>query len=95
MLFARIGDSVIGTCVCTPYPYPDVGVISTGDATHLDTGMAVAGVGNIAVFSCGSAVITTGTATDLTCGIMVARTGDAVSGCATGTIVSSSTHITI
>lgn len=95
MLFARIGDSVIGTCLCSTPPYPDVGIISTGDPLHLDTGQPVARIGDTAIFSCGTAIITTGTALDISSGQPVARTGDMVSGCATGSIVSASIHLTM
>lgn len=95
MLFARIGDSVIGTCLCATPPYPAVGVISTGDPMHIDMGMPVARIGDMAIFPCGSAVITTGTPMDISTAMPVARMGDVVAGCATGTIISTSIHITI
>ena len=44
MLFARINDIVMGVCVCAYPPYPDIGIITTGDVTHTDTGMPVARV---------------------------------------------------
>lgn len=95
MIFARIGDSVIGTCVCSTPPYPDVGIIATGDPLHIDAGQPVARIGDTAIFSCGSAIISSGTAMDISCGQPVARTGDVVTGCANGTIVSTTIHVTI
>lgn len=94
MLFARINDIVVGTCVCATPPYPDIGIITSGDPIHLDIALPVARVTDIVTFSCGTGIITTGSFTDISSGLPVARTGDTVVGCGNGTIVSTSIHIT-
>ena len=95
MLFARINDIVMGVCVCAYPPYPDIGVITSGDFTDIDTGLPVARVTDIVTFSCGTGVIISGTPTDISTGLMVARTGDQVTGCGQGVISSTSLHITM
>lgn len=86
MLVARIGDCVVGTCVCSSPPYPDIGVISTGDPMHIDYGSPVARIGDSVTFSCGSSVIVMGTPMDISGGTPVARIGDSVVGCGMGVI---------
>lgn len=95
MLFARINDIVMGVCVCAYPPYPDIGVITSGDTVHIDSGMPVARVSDIVTFSCGTGVIISGTPTDISTSLMVARTGDQVTGCGQGVITSTSLHITM
>lgn len=95
MLMAGVGDCVVGVCTCSSPPYPDVGIISTGDFSHIDMGRMVARIGDTVTFSCGTSAIVSGTATDISTGSIVARAGDAVTGCGNGTIVSSSTNISL
>lgn len=95
MLVARIGDCVIGTCVCAYPPYPDIGVISTGDMMHIDYGSPVARIGDTVTFSCGTSVIVSGTPTDISWGPTMARIGDSVTGCGMGTIGAGSATITM
>lgn len=95
MLVARIGDCVIGTCVCANPPYPDIGVISTGDMMHIDYGSPVARIGDTVTFSCGTSVIVSGTPTDISWGPTMARIGDSVTGCGMGTIGAGSATITM
>lgn len=95
MLFARVNDIVMGICVCADPPYPDIGVITSGDATHLDIGLPVARVTDIVTFSCGTGVIVSGTPTDISTSLITARMGDHVTGCGQGVISSTSTHITM
>lgn len=94
MLFARISDIAIGMCTCSSPPYPDIGIISTGDPIHIDIGLPVARVSDIVTFTCGTGIIVTGSFTDISTGLPVARTGDQVMGCGQGTIVSKSVHVT-
>ena len=94
MLFAKVGDTVVGTCICSYPPYPDIGIIAYGDPMHIECGMPVARVGDTAIFSCGSGVIVSGSFFDISAGQPVARTGDTTQGCGVGTIVSSSINIT-
>ena len=93
MLICKVGDIAIGTCVCTPTPYPDVGVISSGDSMMIDAGAPVGRIGDIVVFSCGSSVIAGGSSLEISCGPGLARMGDPVMGCGIGTIVASSINI--
>ena len=71
MLFARINDIVMGVCVCADPPYPDIGVITSGDTVHIDSSMPVARVSDIVTFSCGTGVIISGTPTDISTSLMV------------------------
>lgn len=95
MLCARINDIVMGICVCAIPPYPDIGVISSGDATYMDSNMPVARVNDIVTFSCGSGVIISGTSNEISASSMIARNGDQVTGCGQGVISSTSTNITM
>ena len=92
---AGVGDTVVGVCVCADPPYPDVGVISSGDPIHIDMGRIVARVGDTVTFSCGTSTIVSGTITDISTGSIVAKSGDAVTGCGNGTIISNSLNISI
>ena len=95
MLVARIGDCVIGTCVCAYPPYPDIGVITAGDIMHIDYGSSVARIGDTVTFSCGTSVIVSGTPLDISWGPPIATIGDSVTGCGMGTISAGSATITI
>ena len=95
MLIAGVGDVVVGICTCASPPYPDVGVISVGDFTHIDMGKPVARIGDTVTFSCGVSTISTGTFTDISTGSPVARTGDVATGCGNGTIIASSINVSV
>lgn len=95
MLISKIGDSVVGICGCSSPPYPDVGIITVGDPTHIDMGSLVGRVGDSVTFSCGVSTIVSGTPMHISGGTIVARTGDNAVGCGTGTIISSSMNVTM
>lgn len=93
MNIARVGDTVPGICYCVPYPpgpYPDVGIIVSGDPAHVDMGSLVARVGDTVVFSCGSSVIVSGSPMFISGLQPVARSADQVTGCGVGSIVGTS-----
>lgn len=90
MMISKIGDSVVGICVCTDTPYPDVGTIITGSPMMFNTGPNVARLGDTVSFSCGMGIIVSGAFQTINAGQPIARAGDSVSGCGNGTIVSMS-----
>jgi hypothetical protein len=81
---ALIGDPVPGTCYCPcpgPCVYPDVGVIIKGSPVLYSTGRMVAQVGDIVMFSCGTAnIVGPGALTFMSSGIPLSTTGDNVTG---------------
>lgn len=95
MIMAKVGDTVVGTCVCAYPPYPDIGIIAAGDPTQIDTGLPIARVGDTVVFSCGTSVIVSGSFTDFSTGQMAAKVGDSVQGCGTGIISATGINLTI
>lgn len=90
MMVAKIGDSVVGVCVCSDPPYPDVGIIGGGSPLWFDMSPGVARLGDPVIFSCGSSTIVSGSMMDFNIAPGVARMGDSVSGCGNGTIVATS-----
>lgn len=93
MNVAKVGDIVIGTCICANPPYPDVGVISSGFPGLLETGSPAAHLGSSVTFSCGSSTIISGTPGEITAGGLLARSGDSATGCGVGTVVASGPNI--
>ncbi len=85
MTVARIGDSVMGTCMwpvppAGPGPLPCTGIITGGDPQNMSGGMPVARIGDTVVFPIGPAFIMTGTPNELSTAPPVARLGDTVIG---------------
>lgn len=98
MNIAKVGDIVPGICYCVPTPpgpYPDIGVIVSGDPLHIDTGSPVARVGDLVMFSCGSSTIVSGSPLFLSGVQPVARSSDTVVGCGVGTVIGSSISISL
>jgi uncharacterized Zn-binding protein involved in type VI secretion len=79
-----VGSIAPGTCVCTPYPYPDVGVVMSGAPTNMEEGSPVARVGDIVMYSCGTSVIMGGSFYEIEGGMAVSTTGSIVTGCGNG-----------
>lgn len=95
MIMAKVGDTVVGTCTCSSPPYPDIGIIASGDPTQIDTGTPIARVGDSVIFSCGASVIVSGSFTDFSTGSSAAKVGDTVQGCGQGVITAAGLNLTI
>lgn len=95
MQLTKMGDLVVGTCLCVPTPpgpFPAVGVVSVALPMTFDSGIPIAGLGNIAIFPCGTATIVgPGSVSFMVGGIVASKTGDSVVGCATGTVIATGT----
>lgn len=92
MLVAKVGDVAPGMCVCAVPPFPATGVVTTGAAQFMTSGMPVAqGTLSIVMYPCGTSIITPVGVRFLTGGVPAAKTGDVVSGCGNGTLVGTST----
>ena len=84
MTVARIGDSVMATCMwpvppAGPGPLPCVGIITGGDPNDISI-MPEARIGDTVIFPIGPAFITAGNPNDMSAGMPVARIGDPVIG---------------
>lgn len=95
MIMAKVGDTVVGTCICSTPPYPDIGIIAVGDPTQIDTGRPIARVGDSVIFSCGTSVIVSGSFTDFAAGQPAAKVGDSVQGCGQGIITATGLNLTM
>lgn len=94
---AKVGDTVIGICLCVPTPpgpFPATGIITTGSSMLTTTGLPIAITGSLVMFPCGTATIIASNPRVLDTALSVARTGDQVTGCATGTVVGTSQIMT-
>lgn len=85
-----VGSIAPGTCVCTPYPYPDVGVVMSGAPMNMEESSPVARVGDIVMYSCGTSVIMSGSVYEIEGDMVVSTTGSIVTGCGNGTLTGTS-----
>ena len=85
-----VGSIAPGTCVCSPIPYPDIGVVMSGSPMRVEEGMPVATVGSLVMYSCGVSVIMSGSFMEFENGMPVAMTSSLVSGCGNGTLIGTS-----
>ena len=85
-----VGSIAPGTCVCTPYPYPDIGIVMSGSPMRMEANMPVAMVGSLVMFSCGVSTIMSGSLYEFEMNMPVAITGSIVSGCGNGTLIGTS-----
>lgn len=99
MIVAKVGDVVPGICVCVPVPpgpFPATGVVTSGAPLINTMGMPVATMGgSMVMFPCGTSMIVTGNPMFTTGGLPIARTGDSVTGCGIGTLVGTSSIISL
>lgn len=99
MIVSHVGDVAPGICVCVPYPpgpYPATGVVTTGAPLFNTGGMPVATMGgSIIMFPCGTSIIAMGNPLFTTSGLPIGRLGDPVIGCGIGTLLGTSTIISL
>lgn len=87
MNLGLVNSTAFGTCVCSPNPYPAVGLVISGSPLYMENGLPVATVGSVLIFPCGSSVITTGSVMEFSTGLPVALTGSVVVGCGNGILL--------
>lgn len=92
MILSKIGDTAIGTCVCSPSPFPAVGIVMTGSTQVISGGMPIAQGGiSIVMFPCGTSVIIPMGVSFISGGVPLAKLGDTVVGCGNGILMGTST----
>lgn len=99
MIVAKVGDVAPGMCVCVPVPpgpFPATGVVTTGSPLFLTSGMPIAVAGlSIVMYPCGTSMVVPSSVSLLIAGVSAAEMGNTVIGCGMGTLIGTSTIMSL
>ncbi len=92
MIISKVTDLAIGTCVCSPSPFPATGIVMNGSTQVMTGGLPAAQAGvSIVMFPCGTSVIVPTGVSFISGGLPLAKMGDTVVGCGNGVLMGTST----